>query len=102
MNKGRKVERRGLKVETRTLMRVSLHVYLRDEDAGYALRVVPFRVWWSKQLLTFPLLKAVEEGWIQDVLQHLSARKKETQDIPEEFLVCNLHYFSISKNRWFH
>lgn len=34
-------------------------VYLSDEDAGNAFRIVPFRVRWSKQLLTFPFLKAV-------------------------------------------
>ena len=48
-----------------------LHVYLGDEDTGDAFRIVSLRVGRSKQLLTFPLLKAVQEGWIQDVLQHL-------------------------------
>lgn len=48
-----------------------LHVHLSDEDAGDAFGIVAFRVRRSKQLLTFPLLKAVEESWVQDVLQHL-------------------------------
>lgn len=38
---------------------VCLHGYLSDEDTGDAFRIVSFRVWWSKQLLTFPLLEAV-------------------------------------------
>lgn len=53
-----------------------LHVHLSDEDAGDAFGIVAFRVGRSKQLLTFPLLKAVEEGWVQDVLQHLENRTK--------------------------
>ena len=54
--------------------RKSVLVYLSDEDAGNAFRIVSFRVGRSEQLLTFPLLKAVEEGRIQDVLQHLGNR----------------------------
>lgn len=50
-------------------------MYLSDEDTGDAFRIVSFRVGRSKQLLTFPFLKAVQEGWIQDVLQHLRNRK---------------------------
>ena len=54
----------------------SVRVYLSDENTGDAFRVVPFRVGRSKQLLTFPLLKAVQEGWIQDVLQYLFSEEK--------------------------
>lgn len=64
MNKGR-VSR--LKVETLK----GDKDYLSDEDAGDAFRIVSFRVGRSKQLFTFPLFKAVQESWIQDVLQHL-------------------------------
>lgn len=46
-------------------------MYLGDEDTRNAFGVVSFGVGRSKQLLTFPLFKAVQEGWIQDVLQHL-------------------------------
>lgn len=45
--------------------------YLRDEDAGDALRVVSFWVGRPQELLTFSLLKAMQEGWVEDVLQHL-------------------------------
>lgn len=38
---------------------VCVHVYLSDEDTGNTFRIVSFRVGRSKQLLTFPLLKAV-------------------------------------------
>lgn len=55
---------------------ICLHVYLSDEDTGYAFRIVSFRVGRSEELLTFPFLKAVQEGWIQDVLQHLLKMKK--------------------------
>lgn len=48
-----------------------VHVYLSDEDAGNTFRIVSFRVGRSKQLLTFTLLKAVQESWVQDVLKHL-------------------------------
>lgn len=48
-----------------------MYSYLCDEDTGNAFRIISFRVRWSKQLLTFPFLKAVQEGWIQDVLKHL-------------------------------
>lgn len=58
---------------------MSASVHLGDEDACDAFRVVPFRVWWSEQLLAFPLLKAVEEGWIQDVLQHLKEEGENYQ-----------------------
>lgn len=47
------------------------HLYLSDEDTGDTLGVVPLWVGGSQQLLSFPFLKAVQEGWIQDVLQHL-------------------------------
>lgn len=45
--------------------------YLSNEDTGDAVRIVPFWVGWSKQLLPFTLFKAVQEGWIEDVLQDL-------------------------------
>ncbi len=54
---------------------VCAHVYLCDEDTGNAFRIVSLRVGRSKQLLPFPLLKAVQEGWIQDVLQHLKQKE---------------------------
>lgn len=50
-------------------------MYLGDEDTGNAFRVVSFRVGRPEQLLTFSLLKAIQEGWIQDVLQHLLKKK---------------------------
>lgn len=56
---------------------ISVPVYLSDKDTGYAVWIVAFRVGWSKQLLAFPLLKAVQEGWIQYVLQHLYGQKKQ-------------------------
>lgn len=46
-------------------------LYLGDEDAGDALGVVSLRVGRSQKLLPLPLLKAVQERWVQDVLQHL-------------------------------
>lgn len=46
-------------------------VYLGDEDTRNAFGIVSLGVGRSKQLLTFPLFEAVQEGWIQDVLQHL-------------------------------
>lgn len=52
-------------------------MYLSDEDARNAFGVVSFGVGRSKQLLTFPLFEAVQEGWIQDVLQHLGNKGKE-------------------------
>lgn len=52
-------------------LQACVHVYLSDEDTGNAFWIVSFGVGRSKQLLTFPLLKAMQEGWIQDVLKHL-------------------------------
>lgn len=47
------------------------YVYLGNEDTGDAVRIVPFWVGWSKQLLTFTLFKTMQECWIEDVLEHL-------------------------------
>lgn len=52
--------------------------YLSDKDAGDALGIVAFRVGWSKQLLAFPFLKAVQEGRVQDMLQHLINIKRRS------------------------
>lgn len=38
-----------------------VRVYLCDEHTGNAFRIVPFGVGGSEQLLTFPLLEAVQE-----------------------------------------
>lgn len=65
-------------------------LYLGDEDTGDALRVVPFRVGGSQQLLAFALLKAVEEGGIQDVLQHL----KDKTNTKTYFLLSQFHSFT--------
>lgn len=51
-------------------------VYLGDEDTSDALRVVTLWIGWPKELLAFPFLKAVQEGWVQDVLQHLDNEQK--------------------------
>lgn len=51
-------------------------VHLSDEDTGDALGIVSLGVRWSKKLLSFHLLKAVQEGRIQDVLQHLKTRNE--------------------------
>lgn len=63
-------------MQTGNCIYIYLQMYLGDEDAGNAFRIVSFRIGRSKQLLTFSLLKAVEEGWIQDVLQHLLKEEK--------------------------
>lgn len=46
-------------------------MYLGNEDTGDAVRIVPFWVGWSKQLLAFTLFKTMQERWIEDVLEHL-------------------------------
>ena len=50
--------------------------YLGDEDAGDALGVVSLGVGGAQALLPLPLLKAVEDCWVQYVLQHLEDRKQ--------------------------
>lgn len=80
MNKGRRGDKRAGSMWRKMLgggggkripTSVCVDEYLSNEDTGNAFRVVSFRVGRSKQLLTFSLLKAVQEGWIQDVLEYL-------------------------------
>lgn len=80
MKKGGR-RREGLHLNKQTERGICVHScgYLSDEDTGDALRIVSFGVRRPKQLLTFTLLKAVQEGRVQDVLQHLTQDKKQVK-----------------------
>lgn len=67
-------QRKRFKKKKQGRLREKKHItydYLSDEDAGDALWVVSFWVGRPKELFTFPLLKALQESWVQDVLQYL-------------------------------